>query len=58
MRPSEVVGFYQGDQDFEWSVFRSPKPSDIGQGILGNCWSALIPTYLIEKVFLFDLLQR
>ena len=37
-RPEEITVKSQEEAMTSWKVFRTPKPSDISQGVLGNCW--------------------
>jgi len=49
LRLNKVKFYNREEERLPWTVFSSPKPSDICQGVLGNCWYAVLLKIKVVK---------
>jgi len=54
LRISDVAPSSDNDRKLEWTMFSSPKPSDIQQGALGNCWLVAALALISERPRLLE----
>ncbi|CAF3665498.1 unnamed protein product [Rotaria sp. Silwood1] len=48
-RIADIRSSSKDDDQLEWTVMSSPKPSDIEQGLLGNCWLIAALSLIVER---------
>ncbi|CAF4015899.1 unnamed protein product [Rotaria sordida] len=51
---SNVAPSSDNDHKLPWTIFSSPKPSDIQQGVLGNCWLIAALALISERSRLLE----
>jgi calpain-15 len=49
LKISNITVSSKADHHLNWSVYSSPKPSDIEQGALGDCWLMAALTLITER---------
>ncbi|CAF3665931.1 unnamed protein product [Rotaria sp. Silwood1] len=49
LRISDIASSSKGDHLLNWTVYSSPEPSDIQQGLLGDCWLLAALALITER---------